>query len=42
MRNIIKKQGVVGSCDYCSHENVFVYDTSMIPNPVADEIIGLI
>ena len=42
IRNIIEKQGTIGNCDYCSHKGVDVYDISIIPNPIADIIIGLI
>jgi len=42
IRNTIEKQGVIGDCDYCSHKGVAVYDIEMIPNPIADAVIGLV
>jgi len=42
IRETIKKLGVIGDCDYCSNKNVATYDIAIVPNPIADAIIGLV
>lgn len=41
IRAIIKSKNQIGDCDFCSLKNVYVYDVSSDPNPIADMIISL-
>lgn len=42
IRDIINAHGVIGDCDYCSQKQVAVYDISVTPNPISDQIDALI
>jgi hypothetical protein len=42
IRAIINSFGKIGNCDFCPSKNVFVYDVSISPNPIADMIVSLL
>lgn len=42
IRNTIEKHGTKGNCDFCSSNDVAVYDISTIPNLISDMIISLV
>jgi hypothetical protein len=42
IRTIIEQFGVKGNCDFCSSKDVFIYNLEVVPNPIADMIIGLV
>ena len=39
---IIKQNNVIGTCDFCNAEKIYIIDVSQTPNPIYDDICELI